>query len=152
MLVCEAPAGARMWRVLAMIGFAWRAGAVGLLALAGVVAHPAPAAAWWRGGVWIGVPPVVIGAPAYYPPAYYPPAYYPPYYYPPAYYPPPGAAAPQSTPVPQANQKPSQSPAPVAYGATCYAGAYVCAAPGATPVGSVCTCPALGAPSYGRVN
>lgn len=39
---------------------------------------PSQAHAWWRGGVWIGLPPVVVGPPAYYapPPAYYaPPAY-----------------------------------------------------------------------------
>lgn len=132
-----------------MFGSSWRAGAIALCVTGGVLAHATPAAAWWRGGVWIGVPPVVIGAPAYYPPAYYPPAYYPPPYY----YPPAGYAPPPNTPVPQAqNQKSAQSRAPVAYGTTCYAGVYVCAAPGATPVGSGCTCPALGAPSYGTVN
>src|SRR5437588_7429436 len=38
---------------------------------------PSQAHAWWRGGVWIGIPPVVVGPPAYYaPPAVYtPPAY-----------------------------------------------------------------------------
>lgn len=31
---------------------------------------PAPAHAYWRGGVWFAVPPVVVAPPAYYPPAY----------------------------------------------------------------------------------
>jgi hypothetical protein len=34
----------------------------------------------WRGGVFIGVPPVYVPPPVYYPP-YYPPAYYAPYPY-----------------------------------------------------------------------
>ena len=34
----------------------------------------------WRGGVFIGVPPVYVPPPVYYPPPYYPPAY-PPYPY-----------------------------------------------------------------------
>lgn len=39
---------------------------------------PAPAHAYWRGGVWIAVPPVVVTPPAY---SYYPPAYSYPYAY-----------------------------------------------------------------------
>jgi hypothetical protein len=35
----------------------------------------------WRGGVFIGLPPVYAPPPVYYPP-YYPPAYYPPAPYP----------------------------------------------------------------------
>ena len=38
---------------------------------------PSQAHAWWRGGVWIGLPPVVVGPPAYYarpPVVYAPPA------------------------------------------------------------------------------
>jgi hypothetical protein len=128
-----------------------RVGAIACAALLGGLVFAAPPAqAWWRGGVWIGVPPVVI-APPVYAPYYYPPAYYP--YYPPAYYPPapayaPPAGAPQSTPVPQAD---SNSGGQVAYGATCYAGVYVCQAPGNTPVNASCSCPGLGAPSYGVV-
>ena len=60
----------------------------GLTAL-GVAAMPAPAHAWWRGGVGIGiwVPPVVVApAPVYAPPPVY---YAPP---PAAYYPPPRRA------------------------------------------------------------
>ena len=82
-----------------------------------------------------------MGYPYYYPPAYYPP-YYPAYYPPAAYYPPP--ASPQPHAQSQANGK-------VAYGATCYAGVYQCAAPSYTPIGQGCSCPGLGAPSYGTV-
>jgi len=45
---------------------------------------PSQAHAWWRGGVWIGVPPVVVGPPAYYAPppvVYAPPVYGPRYGY-----------------------------------------------------------------------
>ncbi len=37
----------------------------------------------WRGGVFIGLPPVYVAPPAYYPPppVYYPPPYYAPYAY-----------------------------------------------------------------------
>lgn len=61
--------------------------AIGLIALAalGVAALPAPAKAWWRGGVGFGivVPPVVVSpAPVYVPP----PTYYRP---PPVVYAPP---------------------------------------------------------------
>jgi hypothetical protein len=37
------------------------------------------------------------------------------------------------------------------YGYTCYAGVYVCHTQTQLPVGSPCSCPGLGAPSYGRV-
>ena len=40
---------------------------------------------------------------------------------------------------------------PVAYGGTCSAGPYTCALPAEAPLGSECSCPGLGAPSYGRV-
>jgi hypothetical protein len=121
--------------------------------LGGTMFAAAPAQAWWRGGVWIGVPPVVVGAPAYYPPYYYPPAYYPPYgYYPPPAYPYP--AGPQSVPAPQTQSQTTtttQTNTQVAYGSTCYAGVYVCPAPGSTAIGAGCACPGLGAPSYGVV-
>jgi hypothetical protein len=35
----------------------------------------------WRGGVFIGVPPVYVPPPVYYPPYYYSPPYYAPYPY-----------------------------------------------------------------------
>ena len=143
-------------------------GVVACMGVIGAMLAAAPAAqAGWRGGVWIDVPPVVVAppvyAPYYYPPAYYPPAYYPPPYppaayppagyppagYPQAYAPPPSSAPPadaQSAPAPQANESGSAQPV---YGATCYAGVYVCAAPARTQVGQSCSCPGLGAPSYG---
>jgi hypothetical protein len=116
-------------------------------ALTGAALIPATARAW----VVIGLPPVVVG-PAYPPPAYYyPPPYpYAPGYYPPAYpyYPPAGAVAPQSGP----QSKPSQmSQANTPYGSTCYAGFYTCHAVPQSHVGSGCSCPGLGAPSYGTV-
>ncbi|NPD69711.1 hypothetical protein HN018_10545 [Lichenicola cladoniae] len=37
------------------------------------------------------------------------------------------------------------------YGYTCYAGAYVCRVPVQTPIGAECSCPGIGAPSFGRV-
>ena len=39
----------------------------------------------------------------------------------------------------------------VAYGSNCFAGFYQCVLPVAAPVGSQCTCPGLGGPSYGTV-
>lgn len=41
--------------------------------------------------------------------------------------------------------------APNGLGSTCYAGAYVCQLAQDVPLGSQCTCPGLGAPSYGDV-
>lgn len=123
------------------------AGVIGVAAVGGA----APARAWWRAGVWVAGPPVVIAPPPVVvapPPVY---AYPPPAYYAPP--PPPPPPAPQA-PAPQAEAAPPQQqsqPAPVVYGATCYAGVYVCPAPGYTPVGSTCSCPGLGAPSYGTV-
>ena len=38
------------------------------------------------------------------------------------------------------------------YGYTCYAGVYVCRTPQQVPVGSPCSCPGIGAPSFGRVH
>jgi hypothetical protein len=39
----------------------------------------------------------------------------------------------------------------VVYGTMCNAGVYHCVAPAQTPVGETCSCPGLGAPSYGSV-
>ncbi len=39
----------------------------------------------------------------------------------------------------------------VAFGVTCYAGVYTCQLPQQLPVGAQCSCPGLGAPSYGNV-
>lgn len=45
---------------------------------------------------------------------------------------------------------PSSGAAP-GYGYTCYAGVYVCRLPQQIPVGTQCSCPGIGAPSFGRV-
>ncbi len=117
-------------------------------ALAGAALIPATAQAWWGGGVVIGLPPVVVG-PAYPPPYYYPPPYaYVPGYYPPAYYPPAAAAAPQNE---SKSSAPQMSQANTPYGSTCYAGFYTCRAVPQSHVGSGCSCPGIGAPSYGTV-
>jgi hypothetical protein len=42
-------------------------------------------------------------------------------------------------------------PGPQAYGTSCSAGVYSCALPRAAALGSACSCPGLGAPSYGNV-
>ncbi len=55
--------------------------------LGGAAFVATPAQAWWHGGVFIGLPPVVVAPGPVYPPYYYPPAYYPPPY--PYAYPPP---------------------------------------------------------------
>lgn len=41
---------------------------------------------------------------------------------------------------------------PNPYGYVCYAGFYRCTLPAQYPVGSQCSCPGLGAPSYGTVH
>jgi hypothetical protein len=100
--------------------------AVACAALAGS-AVTTPANAWccgggWRGGVFIGIPPIVVGPPVY--PYYPPPAYYPP---PPAYYaPPPTAYAPPSP--------------PQSGGQSCTAGPYVCPMDHPVASGSSCYC------------
>lgn len=45
---------------------------------------------------------------------------------------------------------PSQGAAP-GYGYTCYAGVYVCRLPQQIPAGTQCSCPGIGAPSFGTV-
>ena len=55
----------------------------------------------------------------------------------------------------QQSYGPPPAPPPagqVPYGGTCYAGIYTCQLPAMGPVGSQCTCPGLGAPSYGYIN
>jgi len=128
-----------------------------LAVISGSLLLPNSAQAWWHGGFYVGLPPVVVGpplvgypAPYYYAPGYYPPPYYAapysPYAYPP--YPP---AQPQSGTAAPPSQ-PQMSEANTPYGRTCYAGVYTCLAPDQTHVGSVCSCPGLGAPSYGSVH
>ncbi len=38
------------------------------------------------------------------------------------------------------------------YGYTCHAGFYMCRLPQQVPAGAQCTCPGIGAPSYGTVH
>ena len=38
------------------------------------------------------------------------------------------------------------------YGYTCYAGVYVCRVPQQIPAGTQCSCPGIGAPSFGRIS
>ena len=114
-----------------------------LTGIAGMLAVPLAAQARVFVGLGFGVP----VAPYYYPPPVYAP--------PPVYYPPPAYAAPP----PAYAYSPAPPPveaAPAAgyasgYGATCYAGVYVCQTGQSMPVGSQCSCPGLGARSYGTV-
>jgi hypothetical protein len=118
-----------------------------------------PAAAQARVFIGVGVPFPPIYAP---PPVYYapPPVYYPP---PPAY-----APGPAYTPAPSGyyggyggyggdsgyggdNSSYGGYGSYAGYSGTCYAGAYTCAAPPNATAGSQCTCPGIGAPSYGTV-
>ena len=99
-----------------------------VLVLAGIA--PAPALAWWRGGVAIGIvpPPLFFGPPVYVAP---PTVYYSP---PPVVYaPPPFYIAP-----------------PPRFAQTCYAGAYICPLQQPGPAGAPCSCPAYQGRAYGR--
>jgi len=100
-----------------------------------VVFLPAPAKAWWRGGVFIGVPPVVYPAPYYYAP---PPVYYAP---PPAYYAPPPAA--YGAPAASGPTQPA--------GQSCYAGPVICPMDHPTVTGNTCWCTASSGRVYGQV-
>jgi hypothetical protein len=92
-----------------------------------VALAPTQAKAWWRGGVFIGLPPVFVAPPYYYPPVYAPP--------PVVYAPPPV----QYTPAPQSALR-------------CYAGGYVCPLQYAQPPGAACSCYGNGGqPVPGRV-
>jgi hypothetical protein len=97
-----------------------------LASLAGCVGAPGPRPYGYAPG---GPPP------GYVQPGYPPPGYPPPYYRPQGGY----AERP-----PMGQQ--------VAFGATCYAGVYTCPLPQARPMGAPCSCPGLGAPSYGNVH
>ncbi|GBQ33700.1 hypothetical protein HLH34_06310 [Gluconacetobacter azotocaptans] len=49
--------------------------------------------------------------------------------------------------------QPPGPPGPVAgYGYSCHAGVYTCRLPYQAPLGAPCSCPGLGAPSYGNVH
>ena len=91
---------------------------------------PGAAHAYWSNGVWVEEAP----------PAYYAPP------------PPPVVATPpdytSASPPPVVYGAPPQA---TAYGATCYAGVYICQLPQAGPIGAGCSCPGIGAPSYGTI-
>jgi hypothetical protein len=87
--------------------------------LLAICAAPTQAQAWGRYGVFIGLPPIVLGGPLYAPPPVYEPP--PP---PPAYIPPPAPAAPA--------------------GYTCYAKPYICPLYHPHKIGHRCACEALG--------
>ena len=109
---------------------------IALLALAGVPLLPAGAQAGWRGGLYFGLPPVVIAPP---PPVYY----YPPppvFVGPPPVYEAPPAAFPQSYGGP---------PPP---GTACYAGQWVCPLDRPTASGDSCACPTASGRLWGRAN
>ena len=63
--------------------------------------------------------------------------------------PPPVAYAPVVAPPLYEPEAPA--PALIAYGSSCRAGFYQCLLPVAGPIGSQCSCPGLGGPSYGVV-
>lgn len=103
-------------------------------------------------------PDIVVQAPTQVQYYYPPPAYYPP---PPAYYaPPPQPYYPPARDLNRAydptidgplGQPTQRGRPPVPYSAMCYAGVYTCQLPNAGPVGAGCSCPGLGAPSYGSI-
>ena len=133
------------------------------------------------GPIVVGPPVVAYPQPYAYPPAYYapgyPPAYYAPGYappppaYPQGYQQPneqqpneqqpgeqqPGEQQQSEQQQPNGQQEPVQTPSPelsqanTPFGSTCYAGVYVCAAPAQTHIGVGCSCPGIGAPSFGVV-
>ncbi len=107
------------------------AAAAAVAVCAGVALAPTQAKAWWRGGVFIGLPPVFVAPPYYYPPVYAPP---PVVYAPPPVVYDPSAVAAQS--------------APVASAGSCAAGAYVCPLDQPLNPGTPCSCPA----NRGRVS
>ena len=96
-----------------------------LIGLAGCVGAPAP-------GPVSGYAPAGYGQPGYAQPGYAQPGYAQPGYAQPGY--PPQGYGQQA-----------------AIGTRCYAGVYTCALPEGLPVGAQCSCPGLGAPSFGNV-
>jgi len=128
-----------------MIGFALvRAG----LAMA-VLATPAMAAGLGASGVAPATRALTV---QYYypPPGYYPPAPPPPTYYPPSTQRDLNRAYDPTIDGPLGYPTQRARPA-VPYGVMCYAGPYTCQLPVAGPLGSGCSCPGIGAPSYGSI-
>jgi hypothetical protein len=105
-----------------------------LLAVAAAMTLPVAAQAYWRGGVFFGLPPVFVAPPPAY---YYPP---PAYYYPPAYV----------APAPVYAAPPATSSGPPAPGQACYAGPWVCPLNHAIPSGDSCSCVANGGRVWGQ--
>lgn len=66
-------------------------------------------------------------------------------------YPAPGYAQPVPPAYAGSGYAPAAAPTQVALGGRCYAGVYTCELPQALPVGAQCSCPGLGAPSFGNV-
>ncbi len=86
--------------------------------VAGIVAVPRPADAWWRGGFFFGGPTFYVG--------------------PPVVYPPPVVFA--SPPVVYAPPPVTYAPGPQSFAQSCVAGPYVCPLPHPFPGGSGCSC------------
>ena len=63
----------------------------------------------------------------------------------------PSAYAPPVAEAPAYYEPAAPAPALIAYGSSCRAGFYQCLLPVAGPLGSQCSCPGLGGPSYGVV-
>ncbi len=117
-----------------------------LLALAGATLLPAAARAYWRGGVWIGVPGIYVAPPLYVAP---PPVYVaPPVYMAPPYGPAPYAAAPYA-PGPSYNAPPGGPAGPAQ---ACYAGPWVCPLDRPSAAGASCACAANGGRVWGQAN
>ena len=95
----------------------WLVVAVVVLAACGEAA----ARGYWSGGVYFGVPPVVISPYGYSRPYYGAEPYYAPHYH----------------------ARPAASEG-------CYAGAYVCPLEGPSVVGMPCSCPTVQGPAWGR--
>ncbi len=62
-----------------------------------------------------------------------------------------GVAAPVTQPVGYGPAAPVYAPASITYGGQCFAGPYRCRLSAIGPIGNPCTCPGIGAPSYGRI-
>ena len=105
----------------------WLVVAVVVLAACGEAA----ARGYWSGGVYFGVPPVVISPYGYSRPYYGAEPYYAPPYYAQPYHAQPYHARPAAS-------------------EGCYAGAYVCPLEGPSVVGMPCSCPTVQGPAWGR--
>lgn len=136
-----------------------RLGGMALPVAAALLLLPAPARAWFVGGIGFGVPIVVAPPPVFYPPPYpYAPAYPP--YAPPPYSPGPYAPGPYASapypgtypPPPLVNGAGPGATAESVRGMSCSTGAYLCPLPGPGRVGARCSCPAQsGGRAYGTI-